>query len=430
MISITTIIKMLQEIEEITPTKKRLKVNIPADIIQAEIDSSYNRLRTSVRIPGFRPGKAPMSLLKKRFGKDVEADVIGKVVPKYYASAIEEAGLEPIGYPAIDDEIRLIPSQPLTFTVTVEVKPKIGELKYEGIELEERMVSVSDDDVEDTIKLVREDRALYTVTDDAIGEGDMAVIDCEATIDGKIREEFSYKDYPFIVGSEALVQEFTDTLKGRKKGEVVEVKVSFDGSHPNKELAGKELVYNVQVKEVKKKNLPSLDDNFAKEFGVENMDELRKMFRDELEKRRRDQIRLEYKRDILNYLIRNHDIDLPESLVEAELNALILEAKHRGDKGAKTDEELRQEYLMTARENVKGVLLIEAIGKKENIDVTDDEIKNAINEMAIRNRMKPEEIMRIYMMQEGSIETLRRRLFADKVLDLLLERAIIKRGEA
>ncbi|GAB4542246.1 MAG: trigger factor [Thermodesulfovibrionia bacterium] len=424
---------MLQEIEEITPTKKRLKVNIPADIIQAEIDSSYDKLRSSVRIPGFRQGKAPLSLLKKRFGKDVEADVIKRILPKYYAEAIESARLEPVGYPAIEEEIRLVPSQPLTFTVTVEVKPEIRELTYEGIELEERDASVNDNDVEDAINLLQENNALYTVTEDGANDGDMVVIDCEATIGGVHREEFSYKDYPFIVNSDALEKEFTDALKGRKKGDVVEVRVQLDASHPDRGLAGKEMVYNVRVKEVKKKIPPSLDDDFAKRFGADSMDELRKRLREEIEKRRQNLINLEYKREILNHLIENHDLSIPDSMVEAELNTLILEAKHQQrdtSQAIKTDEELRGEYLKTARENVKSVLLIEAIGKKEGVTVTDDEIKDAINEMAIRNRMRPEEVMRIYMMQEGSIEPLRKRLLADKVLDLILEKAIIKRRGA
>lgn len=423
---------MLQEIEEITPTTKRLKINIPSDVIQAELDSSYNRLRAIVKVPGFRPGKVPQAILKKRFGKDVEAEVIRKIVPEYYTKAIEEAKLEPVGYPDIDEKIQLIPSQPLTFTVTVEVKPDLGELKYEGIELKEKPLSISDEDVEKAIKLIQENKALYSVTEDELREGDMAIIDCEATMDAQPREEFSYKEYPFIVGSEGLPREFSDALISRKKGERVKVKLTFDESHPNKSLAGKELSYNVLIKETKKKNLPPLDENFAKELDAENMEELRKRLREDIEKRKRNQINLEYKRQILNDLIKNHDFNVPDSMVGAELESLIFEAKQRAmnrGEAIKSDEELRQEYLITAKENVKGVLLIEAIGKREKIEVTDDDVKKAMEEMGARNGLRPEDVMKIYMMQEGSLDTLKRRLFADKVLDFLLEKAVIKRGE-
>ncbi len=423
---------MLQQIEEISPTTKRIKINIPSDVIQTELESSYNRLRATAKVPGFRPGRIPHAILKKRFGKDVEAEVIRKIVPEYYTKAIEEAKLEPVGYPDIDGEIQLIPSQPLTFTVTVEVKPVLGELKYEGIELEEKTVSVNDEDVDKVINLLQENKALYSVTEDEIGEGDMAIIDCEATMDGQSKEEFSYKEYPFILGSEGLPREFTDALLGKKKGEKVNVRLSFEDSHSNKTLAGKELIYNVFIKEAKKKNLPPVDDNFAKELDAENMDELRNRLREDLEKRGQNQINLEYKRQILNNLIKNHDFSVPDSMVEAELEALVFDAKQRlmnRREAIKSDEELRQEYLITARENVKGVLLIEAIGKKENVKVTDDDVKKAMEDMGARNGLRPEDVMKIYMMQEGSLDTLRRRLFADKVLDFLLEKAVIKRRE-
>jgi len=424
--------KMLQEIEDITPTKKKIKINIPADVVEAEVNASYERLNQTVDIPGFRRGKVPLSLLKKRFGKDVEYEVIRKIVPEYYTKAIEESRLEPIGYPLIEDEITLTPSQPLTFSATIEVKPEIKQLSYEGIEIEERIVSVKDEDVEEAIRLVQEERALYSVTEDGAGEGDMVVMYCDASIDGRKYDEFSYDEYPFIIGSDALPKEFTEALIGRKKGDHLSIKVPFDVSNPRQDLAGREMLCDIHVKEVKKKNLPQIDDDFAKSLGAHDLDELRKRFRDDLEKRTQDRIKLEYKRELLDHLIKNHDLDLPDSLVEAELNALVIDAKQKQPvtpEGVKTDEELRHEYLMTARENVKGVLLIEAIGKREGVEVSDYEVRRAIEEMASRNKMKPEDVMMIYMMQGGSIDTLRRRLYADKVLDLLLEKAVIKRRE-
>jgi len=419
---------MLQEIEEIGPTTRRLKINIPSDVIQAELDSSYNRLRATVKVPGFRPGRVPHAILRKRFGKEVEAEVLRKIVPEYYSKAVEEARIEPVGHPEIDDDLHITPSQPLTFTVTVEVKPEIGELRYEGIKIEKRTLSISDEDVDRAIRLIQENRALYSVTEDEVQEGDMAIIDCEASIDGQPWKEFSYKEYPFIIGSEAMPPEFSDALKGRRKGETVEVRVSIDKSHQNQHLAGKEVVYKVLVKETKKRNLPPLDDNFARELDAENMDDLRRKIRDDLEKRAQKRINLDYKRQILNKLIKDYDFSVPDSMVEAELRSLIIDAKQRAMQNrvpVKSDEELRQEYLSTARENVKGALLLEAIGKRERIEVTDEELREAMEEMGARNGLRAEDIMRIYMMQEGSLEAFRKRLFADKVLDLLVQKAVI-----
>lgn len=420
---------MLQEISEITPTTRKLKINIPADVIKAELDSSYNRLVTTVKIPGFRTGRVPHAILKKKFGKDVEAEVIRKIVPEYYSKAIEEAKLEPVNYPDVEEKIELIPAQPLTFTVTVEVKPEIGGLNYEGIELKEKTFSVKDDEVEKAIKLLQENEARYSVTEDEIREGDMAVINCEATVDGQPKEELSYKEYPFILGSGAMPEEFGNALTGKKKGETVEVKLSFEEGHPNKTIAGKEFVYKVSITETKRRNLQPLDDDFARAFGASNMEELRKRLREDIEKRKESQINLEYKKEILNNLIKNHDFKIPDSMMERELEALVLEAKqnamNRGE-AIKSDEELRQEYRLTAEENVKGVILLEAVGKRGNIKVNEDDVKLAMEEIGARNGLKPEEVMKLYMMREGSIDALKSRLFGDKVLEFLLKNAVIK----
>lgn len=420
---------MLQEISEPTPTTRKLKINIPADVIKAELDSSYNRLMTTVKIPGFRAGRVPYAILKKRFGKDVESEVIRKVVPEYYLKAIEEAKLEPVNYPDIDEKIELIPAQPLTFVVTVEVKPEIRELNYEGIELKEKTFSVEDEEVEKVLKSLQENKTLYSVTEDEIMEGDMAVINCETIVNGQPKEELSYKEYPFILGSGAMPKEFSDALIGKKKGETVEVKLSFEESHPNKTIAGKEFVYKVLITETKKKNLPPLDDDFAKEFDAGSMEEFRKRLQENIGKRKEGQINLEYKKEILNNLIKNHDFKVPDSMVERELEALVLEAKQNAmnrDEAIKSDEELRLEYRLTAEENVKGVIILEAIGKKENIEVDEDDVRLSMEEIGARNGLKPEEVMKIYMVREGSIDALKSRLFADKVLEFLLKKAVIK----
>jgi len=418
---------MLQEIKDVTPTTKRITINIPADVIKAEFNSSYNKLRAVARIPGFRQGKAPQAILEKRFGKDIEAEVMQKIIPEFYSKAIEEAKIEPVGYPNIEGDLDLKPDQPLSITFTVEVKPDLAKLNYEDITLEKKEILVEDDEVAKAIEILQESKILYSVTEEDIKEGDLAVIDGDAFIDGEKKEELSYREYPFIQGSETMPEEFSAAVLGKKKGEEVEVKLSFEGDHPNKSIAGKEILFKVNIKETKKKNIPPLDDEFAKEFECDNMEELRKKVRDNISERKESEINLGYKKEILNRLIKEHDFEVPASMLKSEIDAFIEQlnesAAKRGE-SVRPEQEIRREYEDTARGNVKSLLILEAIGKKENITVNEDDTKKAINEIAVRHNLKPEEVTKIYSVREGSLDALKSRLFGDKVLEFLLGKSV------
>jgi len=421
---------MLQGIEELSPTKRKLNINVPKEIIQSETDTAYNELKATAKIPGFRPGKVPQSILVKKFGKDVEAQIIERVVPRFYMEAIKEADIEPVTYPDIEDQVVLKPGEELNFSVTVEIKPVIGKVEFEGIKLEAIESGIDEADLDRSIISMQESRALYSATDEALKEEDMAVMDSDAFIDGEPREELTNKEFPFVLGSESMPKEFTDALMGKKKGDTAEVSLNFEADYQNKELAGKTAVFNLTVKEAKKKNLPPLDDEFAKEAGFDTMEKLKEAIRENLVKRKEGEINLQHKKVILDALIKKYDFDVPETMVEGELKSIIENAKETAIKKGETlksDEELRTENEKAARENVKSVLLIETIGKQEKVEVNDDDIKEAIEEIAVRNHMKPEEVTKLYAAREGSIDALRSRLFADKVLEYILERSTIEK---
>ena len=421
---------MLEKVEEISPVTRKLTINIPADVIKSEFDTVYNNLRATTNIPGFRPGKVPQAFLIKRFGKNVEAQVLEKIIPEFYMKAVKEAKLEPVNYPDINEQPELKPGEPLLFTVTIEIKPEPGDLNYEGIVLKEKTHSVEDDEVEKSIKFLQESKALYSVTEDELKEGDMAIVDSEAYIGDLLKEELTYKEFPFVLGSDSMPKEFSDALVGRKKGESVEVTLKFEDDNPNKTVAGKEILCKVSITGTKKKNIPPLDDEFAKEAGSDNMDELRKNVRDTISERKEDQANLEYKKQILDELIKRHDFDVPASMVQGEIESLIDHEKQNAmKKGEKVrpDDELAKEFGEKARDNMKSVILLEAIGKKEKIEVSDDDIKKAIGEIAARNNLKPEEVTKLYAVREGSMDALKSRLFADKVLEFILEKTTIQK---
>ena len=346
---------MLEKVEEISPVARRLTINVPADVIKAETDTLYNNIRATTNIPGFRPGKVPQAILAKRFGKSVEGQVIEKVVPEFYMKAVKEAKLEPVSYPDIDEKLELKPDQPLSFTVTIEIRPELVDLNYEGIVLKEKTWSVEDDEVEKSIKFLQESKALYSVTEDELKEGDMAIVDSEAYIGDLLKEELTYKEFPFVLGSDSMPKEFSDALTGKKKGESVEVTLKFEDDNPNKTIAGKEILCKVSVTETKKKNIPPLDDEFAKEAGCDNMDELRKNVREKISEKKEDGINLEYKKNILDELIKRHDFDVPASMIKGEIESLIDQEKQnamrKGEK-VRPDDELIKEFEAKAKENV------------------------------------------------------------------------------
>ncbi|GBD97222.1 MAG TPA: trigger factor [Nitrospirae bacterium] len=420
---------MLEKIEEISPVARRITIIVPADVIKTETDTLYNNIRATTNIPGFRPGKVPQAILTKRFGKNVEAQVLEKIVPEFYMKAIKETELEPVSYPDINEKLELKPGEPLSFTVTIEIKPELGDLNYEGIVLKEKTHSVEDDEVEKSIKFLQESKALYSVTEDELKEGDMAIVDSEAYINDELKEELTYKEFPFVLGSDSMPKEFSDALTGKKKGESVEVTLKFEDDNPNKTVAGKEILCKVSITETKKKNIPPLDDEFAKEAGCDNMDELRKNVREKLSEKKEDRTNLEYKKNILDELIKRHEFDLPASMVQGEIESLIDQEKQNAiKKGEKAgpDDELAKEFEAKAKENVKSVILLQAIGKKEKIEVSDEDIKKAIGEIAARNNLKPEEVTKLYAVREGSLDALKSRLFADKVLEFILEKSTIQ----
>lgn len=420
---------MLQEIKEVTPTTRKLTINVPADVIQSESDTIYNQLQTTAKIPGFRAGKVPQSILEKKFSKNVETEIIEKIVPRFYMEAIKEAKIEPVNYPDVEDKIVIKPGEPLSFTITVEIKPEIEDINYEGIVIKGKTAKVEEDEVDKAIASIRENKALYSVTEDALEEEDMAIITSDAFIDGEPKDEFSHKDYPFVIGSKEMPEEFSTELKGKKKGDEVEIKIKFDDEIQNDTLKGKELLCKVRITDGKKKNLPPLDDEFAESAECKNMEELRGKMHDRLKERKDSQINLEYKQEIINELLKRHDFDVPVSMVKGEIDSLVDQTKQnamRRNEKLKSDEELAKELEPTATDNIRSVLILEAIGKKDNIEVTDDDLKKAMEEIGARNNLKTEELMKLYAAREGSLDAMKSRLFADKVMDFILEKSKIE----
>ena len=411
---------MLKALEDISTTKKRLKIEIPADAIEAEIKKGLIDVQKKSKIPGFRPGKAPMSMIEKKFGKSVEADVLEKIVPEYYLQAVKEAEVRPVSGPVMEESPDFQRNRPISMTVTVDVRPKIENLNYEGVAVKDIPIEVTDEEIASVLNNLAEERAAYEAVDDAIQAGDLVTVDYTVGGEG-INESREAKDVVVKVGSGPYPEEFFAGLSGRKKGDEAVIEAAFPGDMQSP-FAGKKPKFEMKVKDVKRRNIPAVDDEFAKDLGQENLGLLKEKVRGNIAAVKQREAERVKQKEILDKLIETHEFETPASLVDAEIKGAVAEIR-AGGKDTRSDEELTNELRPHAEKSVKASILLEVIGEKEKITVEEEEVKGEIFSIAQRYYITPENVIKYYVAKDGSLEGLKRAVFEKKVLSSLLSKA-------
>lgn len=410
---------MLKAIEEISTTKKRLKIEIPAERVKEEIQKVLKDIQKKAKIPGFRPGKAPISIIEKKFGKEAESEVLEKLVSQSYDNAIKEAKLKPVLPPITEDAIDIKREQPLSFELIVEVRPEIENLNYENIELEEISTEVKDEEVEEVIKRLSKERGTYEPTEEPIQNEDLVVIDYTTDI-GKEAKDFVYK-----IGSGPFPEEFSKALEGKRKNEIFNIKIEFP-KDSIADFAEKTVNFDITIKEIKRrKDIPY--EELPKELGFEDIEDLKKYIRESLERAKKEQAEQKYKIEILKKLLESYDFEIPEGLLEMEIRRLTEEYEAMGLDITQNMDKITE----SAKRNVKAYLLLEVIGEKEGISVSEEDLKNEVMNIARRYSISPQGVVQYYLSKHGSLEPLRNSVFENKVFDLLLSKAkFIKKEEA
>ena len=427
---------MKVDIQETTPTQRILKIEIPAEEVSQEFQRVSSDINKRVRIPGFRPGKAPLGIIEKNYKSEIEEDVLKKLIPDYYRKAIKDAGITPIDLPQVEN-VNLNKDAPLTFTAKIEIRPKFDIMPYESIEIEKKDVSIVKDEIDKVIEGLRNRLSTLENYEDGhvIEGGDFVVIDSEGFIDGKPLENGKVDGYLMEIGSKGFIQGFEEKIKGCKKGDSVEIKTNYPDTHQdnqNKELSGKEVVFKVNIKEVKKKILPNLDDEFAKDVGdIANFDELRKRIEEDLKAQKEAMNRESYRKDVLKKLVDSTSFDVSPVMVEKELRYMLYNAKQQGQQYGKAisgdeEEKLKKEYEPIAIERVKGFLILDVIAEKENISVSNEEVEAEIRRMAASMNQNIDELKKYIKSKEGVIENIIGRLREDKTLDIIVSKAAFK----
>lgn len=430
-------------VEDISNTKKRLKIEIPTDIIEKEYKSSLESVRQRAKIPGFRPGKAPVNLIEKKFGEDIKSDIIERLVPDYYSKALKDSELVPVTMPNFEDKPDLKRNEPLSFSFTVEVRPKINDLSYTGLKVEDIAAAVEDKEIEDTLKGLQEERAMFEVVDREIKEDNLIVIDYIKLDPAGVKELSSAKDQVMNLSNNLVPKGILDELVGRKKGDVVEISLPSVEGEEVKEDTDKGNRLRITVKEVKEKKLPEIDSEFAKDFGHESLESLREKIKEGLLKAKKDNAAKQQKSKLLDMLVESRDFDIPESLLEREIETLVVNEKaskkqtkeliSEADAKAATettdDSELIDKIRPKAVNNVKATILLDMIAEKENISVTEEEMKTKIMLLARHFQTTPEAVINLFVTKDGSLENLKHTIRDEKVLDLILSKAEIIKGE-
>ena len=428
---------MATTVEDISTTKKRLKIEIPADILEKEYSDSLNKIRQRARIPGFRQGKTPISIIEKRFGDEIKSEMLEKLVPTYYAQAVKDADISPVTMPKIEEGLDFKRNEPLSFSLTVEVRPKIDNLNYDGIRVKDIAVSVEEAEVEDTVKGLQNDRAMFEAVDREVGEDDLLVIDYVKIDPSGEKELSTAKDQVMNLGNKLTPRGILDAVLGRKKGETLDIVLPDMDIKEQKEVEEKGNKLRITIKEIKEKKLPDLDDEFAKDFGHDSLSALKEKIREGILAAKQESAKKQQKSRIVDALVNNHVFDVPESLVQAELGHLMMNEKaadksghhSNGTAAEKADAALAESLRPKAMKNVRATVILDEIAEKEHISVDEAEMKDRIALFAKQLQATPDAIVNLFMTRDGSLDNLRHNIREEKVLDLLLSRAEITKGE-
>lgn len=413
--------------------KREFKIVIGAGEIEEKVDARLDELKRDVRLPGFRPGKVPVSLLKKRFGGALRGEVIEDAMKAGTQQALDENALRPAVQPKFD----VAPYEEgldLEYTLSLEVMPEIGMPDLTKLSLERLVAEIGEEEVDETVQGIASRHKSFAPAPEGhkAEKGDALVIDFVGKVDGEVFEGGSATDHQIELGSSSFVDTFEDQLVGAAAGDHRELDVTFPEDYPNEGLAGKAVRFEVEVKEVKASVEIVVDDSFAATLGLESLDALRRTVREQIERERGSLSRERLKRSLLDVLAADHDFAVPPSMVEMEFETIWKKLEDDMKRGETTFEtlereevEVREEYRAIAERRVRLGLLISEIGRNNNIEVAQDEINRAMVEQARRFPGEEQKFMALFRDNPEMADQLRAPLFEEKVVDFILEIATV-----
>lgn len=409
-------------VSEPKPWKRVLEIEVPSDAIQTELNAAYERYSREIRLPGFRRGKVPLSVLKARLGNEIRAEVLEKKIPEYLNSAHEQADIKPISQPVIE-EIDFDEGQDLKLRSSVEVKPAIDLKQYKDLRVTRRIVNVTDEDIDQRLLGLRERYASVVNVDGAAEQDHFIRADIQhadaagVPIIGR-KEENQF----FQVGSGQLGEGFDTQLAGVGADEDRTVKTTLPSDYPDEDMAGQEACFIVHVHEVLERQLPDADDDFAVDVGMESLDALKQSIREEIER----EPDLELREDLVRQIVEAHDFEVPESMMTSYLDQVVADARRSTRNQDDVDENaLRQQYRSVANSQIMRHLLLDAICEREGLAVDREEVDARLEVFAGRGQVSVDQLRRIFQ-ENGRLERIEADLREEKVVEFLVQHADIQ----
>lgn len=425
---------MSLQVENLEKNMAKMTVEVPAENLEKAIKTAFNKNKNRFNIPGFRKGKAPLAMIEKMYGPEVfYEEAANLVLDESYPEAAKESNLEIVSRPEIDI-VQIEKGKTFIYTATVAVKPEVTLGDYKGIQVEKASAEVTDEDVENELKRVQNQNSrLLTIEDRPVQDGDQTVIDFDGYVDGKRFEGGKSEDYPLTIGSHSFIDTFEEQLIGKNIGEECEVNVTFPEEYHAKELAGKPAVFKVTVKEIKMKELPDLNDEFAEEVSeFETLDEYKADIKSKLLERKQKEAATENENRVVEKVVENASMEIPEKMLETQVQTMINDyARRMQSQGMSMDqymqytgmtlESLKEQTKPQAEKSIRTRLALEAVVKAEDIKVSEEAVEEELQKMADTYKMDIEKVKEF--MGERELKQMKEDLAVQEAIDFLVAEA-------
>ncbi len=409
--------------------KREFKVVVPAAQLEARTETRLAEIAREVKLPGFRPGKVPLKIVRQKYGASILGEVLEAAVNEGTGSAIQEKGLKPAMQPKVEIT-SYAEGKDLEFTVALEILPEITAMDFATLSLEREKAQVPETEIADTLQRIAERHESSETVERASAAGDVVVIDFVGKKDGEAFPGGSAQGYSLKLGSNTFIPGFEDQLVGKKAGETAVVDVTFPEGYGNEDLAGKPAQFDVTVHEVREPKAAEIDDELAKKVGMDGLDALKQAIKDEITRELDGIARTKLKRALLDQLAANHDFEVPQGMVDQEFEAIWKQVEQDKEAGrldpsdaGKDDDTLKADYRALAERRVRLGLLLADVGQKNDVTVTQDDVNKALIEEARRFPGQEHLVFQYYKSNPDALNSLRAPIFEDKVIDFILELA-------
>lgn len=426
---------MSLQVEKLEKNMVKLIIETGADQFETAMEQAYRKNKSKINIPGFRKGKAPRMMIEKMYGPDIfYEDAANSIIPNAYEDAAKESGLEIVSRPDID-VTQVEKGKPFIFTALVAVRPEVNLGQYKGIEVEKQEIIVLDDEVTAELDKVRDQNSrMLTIEDEETQDGDMTTIDFEGFIDGVPFEGGKGTDYSLSLGSHSFIDTFEEQLVGKKIGEEVEVNVTFPEDYQSKELAGKPAVFKVTIKEIKRKEFPELDDEFAQDVSeFDTLEEYKADIKNNLVEKKEKEAKERKEDAVIQKIIENAQMEIPEAMVETQVRQMADDFVQRiQSQGLSVEQYFKftgtdaNSFLENLRpqalRRIQTRLVLEEVVKAENIEVSDEELEKEVNNVASMYQMELEKLKEV--IDETEEKRMREDIAVQKAIDVVADAAV------